>query len=111
MQWVLDFRTTRNEPFAALATLAGVWGACMIVLQNQVAWASAQVRVKDSMFFEEGKEWGRSRRLISPNLNGHNVAAMLPIMAKVTSFASGTGCSCGVCGTSDRRGSIFFRSC
>lgn len=35
------------------------------------------------MFFEEGKAWGRSRRLISPNLNGHNVAAMLPIIAKV----------------------------
>ena len=36
------------------------------------------------MFFEDGKAWGRSRRLISPNLNGHNVEAMLPIMSKVT---------------------------
>jgi len=56
----------------------------MPVLQNIYSWAASQTRLKDSMFFEEGKAWGRSRRLISPNLNGHNVAGMLPIMAKVT---------------------------
>lgn len=35
------------------------------------------------MFFRDGKAWGRSRRIIAPNLNGHNVAAMLPITSKV----------------------------
>lgn len=54
--------------------------------QNLLTWASEQIRVKDSMFFEEGKAWGRSRRLISPNLNGHNVATMLPDVAKVRYF-------------------------
>ena len=39
--------------------------------------------MKDSMFFEEGKAWGRSRRLISPNLSGHSIATMLPVVAKV----------------------------
>ena len=39
--------------------------------------------MKPSMFFDEGKEWGRSRRLISPNLNGHNIATMLPMISKV----------------------------
>lgn len=55
----------------------------MVLLQDLTGWASDQIGVKDSMFFEEGKAWGRSRRLISPNLNGHNVAAMLPVMSKV----------------------------
>ncbi|CBN79213.1 cytochrome P450 [Ectocarpus siliculosus] len=53
------------------------------IVTNQTKWASEQVGVQSSLFFEEGKTWGRSRRLISPNLNGHNVAAMLPIIAKV----------------------------
>ncbi|CAM9971103.1 unnamed protein product, partial [Ectocarpus fasciculatus] len=50
---------------------------------NQTKWAAEQVGVQSSLFFEEGRTWGRSRRLISPNLNGHNVAAMLPVIAKV----------------------------
>eukprot|EP00903_Cladosiphon_okamuranus_P016172 g14923.t1 len=49
---------------------------------DQLQWAGEQVGVKNSMFFEEGKAWGRSRRLISPNLNGLKVAAMLLAMAK-----------------------------
>eukprot|EP00752_Nemacystus_decipiens_P014601 g13003.t1 len=53
------------------------------LLPDQYTWASEQVGVKDSMFFAEGKVWGRSRRLISPNLNGHNVATMLPVMSKI----------------------------
>ncbi len=60
----------------------------MPVLQDIYTWAASQTRLKDSMFFEEGKAWGRSRRLISPNLNGHNVPAMLPIMAKVSRLAT-----------------------
>ncbi|CAM9335165.1 unnamed protein product [Scytosiphon promiscuus] len=35
------------------------------------------------MFFEEGKAWGRSRRLISPNLTGHNIASMIAIISKI----------------------------
>ena len=38
-----------------------------------------------SLFFDEGKRWGRSRRIISPALNGHhNVANMIPAIAKVS---------------------------
>lgn len=38
-----------------------------------------------SLFFDEGKVWGRSRRIISPPLNGHhNVANMIPAIAKVS---------------------------
>eukprot|EP00903_Cladosiphon_okamuranus_P016174 g14925.t1 len=48
-----------------------------------LGWAPRQIGVKDSMFFEEGKAWGRSRRLISPNLVGHNIATMLPLVAKI----------------------------
>ena len=40
--------------------------------------------MKDAMFFQTGKPWGRSRRIIAPNLTAHNVAGMLPIMSKVT---------------------------
>lgn len=56
--------------------------------KNQLQWAAAQLGIVDSMFFEEGKEWGRSRRIISPHLNGHSVAAMLPIMVKVWWFTN-----------------------
>ncbi|CBJ30458.1 cytochrome P450 [Ectocarpus siliculosus] len=42
------------------------------------------VGVYPSLFFEEGKEWGRSRRLIAPFLSGHkNVAGMVPSIAKI----------------------------
>ena len=48
-----------------------------------------------AMFFDEGKEGGRSRRIISPNLTGHNIAVMLPMISKVlyvlTSGASTPG--------------------
>lgn len=50
-------------------------------------FAAEGVGVYPSMFFEEGKEWGRARRLISPNLNGHNITAMLPIISKVYATA------------------------
>eukprot|EP00904_Undaria_pinnatifida_P007026 jgi/Undpi1/3453/HiC_scaffold_16.g06825.m1 len=43
----------------------------------------ASAGMAPSMFFDEGKEWGRSRRLISPNLSGHNIAAMLPMISKI----------------------------
>ncbi|CAM9310255.1 unnamed protein product [Ascophyllum nodosum] len=46
-------------------------------------WLAKQAGVMPSMFFNEGKEWGRSRRLISPNLVGHNVTAMIPYISKV----------------------------
>lgn len=40
--------------------------------------------MEPSLFFDEGKRWGRSRRIISPALNGHhNVANMIPAIAKV----------------------------
>eukprot|EP00752_Nemacystus_decipiens_P014607 g13007.t1 len=50
---------------------------------DQMTWAAEQVGVKHALFFEEGKTWGRSRRLVSPNLNGHNVATMLPVISKI----------------------------
>ncbi len=37
------------------------------------------------LFFDEGKQWGRSRRILSPALSGHqNVANMVPAVAKVS---------------------------
>lgn len=68
------------------------------------------------MFFEEGKAWGRSRRLIAPNLNGHNVAAMLPVISKVTvtqcfSFFSGNGDAAPLVRPELRRGRGFFACC
>lgn len=53
------------------------------VLQTRATWSATELELIPSMFFDEGKDWGRSRRLISPNLNGHNVMAMLPIISKV----------------------------
>ncbi|CAM9435860.1 unnamed protein product [Hapterophycus canaliculatus] len=51
---------------------------------NQAAQMSARVGLNPSLFFEEGKGWGRSRRLISPALNGHqNAADMVPSIAKI----------------------------
>ncbi|CAM9573088.1 unnamed protein product, partial [Scytosiphon promiscuus] len=45
---------------------------------------SKKVGLNPSLFFDEGKEWGRSRRLISPALNGHqNVADMIPAITKI----------------------------
>ena len=67
----------------SMVCAAAAAAAAAVVVQDQMTWAAEQIGVKDSMFFEEGKAWGRSRRLISPNLNGHNVAAMIPVMAKV----------------------------
>lgn len=38
-----------------------------------------------SLFFNEGREWGRSRRILSPGLNGHkNIANMIPTITKVS---------------------------
>ncbi|CAM9660900.1 unnamed protein product [Pylaiella littoralis] len=53
------------------------------LVTKHLSWASGQVGLNDSMFFEEGKAWGRSRRLISPHLNGHKVVDMLPVMSKM----------------------------
>ncbi|CAN0057062.1 unnamed protein product [Scytosiphon promiscuus] len=42
------------------------------------------VGLSPSLFFDEGKEWGRARRLISPALSGHhNVADMVPATTKI----------------------------
>ena len=51
--------------------------------QTQFQWAAEKLGFTPSMFFDEGKQWGRARRVIAPSLNGHNVAAMIPIMNKV----------------------------
>ncbi|CAM9729929.1 unnamed protein product [Ectocarpus sp. 4 AP-2014] len=51
---------------------------------SQFPWMSKKVGVYPSLFFEEGKEWGRSRRLIAPFLSGHkNVVGMVPSIAKI----------------------------
>lgn len=53
-------------------------------MPNQLPWMSKRVGLEPSLFFDEGKQWGRSRRIISPALNGHNnVANMIPAMAKI----------------------------
>ena len=44
------------------------------------------------MFFDEGKEWGRTRRLISPNIAGHNVKAMMSYISKVRNAAAASSC-------------------
>ncbi|CAN0206214.1 unnamed protein product, partial [Hapterophycus canaliculatus] len=54
------------------------------LVANQSEWAGRQLGVNNAMFNQEGKAWGRSRRLISPNLIGHNLTAMLPVISKVT---------------------------
>ena len=46
-------------------------------------WAGNQFGLIPSLFFDEGKNWGRSRRIISPLLARHNVASMLPVVVKV----------------------------
>lgn len=53
------------------------------MLQSQASWPAMVLELVPSMFFDEGKDWGRSRRLISPSINGHNMLAVLPMMAKV----------------------------
>ncbi|CAM9310328.1 unnamed protein product [Ascophyllum nodosum] len=50
---------------------------------SRTLWVGKQAEVVPSMFFDEGKEWGRSRRLISPNLVGHNVTAMIAYISKI----------------------------
>ncbi|CAM9461272.1 unnamed protein product [Ectocarpus fasciculatus] len=51
---------------------------------SQFPWMSKTIGVYPSLFVEEGKEWGRSRRLIAPFLSGHkNVAGMVPSIAKI----------------------------
>ena len=83
-------RTTRDNCLSRLSSPHRRGVGCVhtrLLLQTQLSWAAAQVKLKDSMFFEDGKAWGRSRRLISPNLNGHNVGAMLSIMSKVMRLA------------------------
>lgn len=50
---------------------------------KKLTWAAGEAGMIPSMFFDEGKEWGRSRRLIAPNLNGHNIAVMLPLISKI----------------------------
>ncbi|CAN0178058.1 unnamed protein product, partial [Ectocarpus fasciculatus] len=51
---------------------------------SQFQWMSKKVEVYPFLFVEEGKQWGRSRRLIAPFLNGHkNVAGMVPSIAKI----------------------------
>ena len=47
------------------------------------------------MFFDEGKQWGRSRRLISPNFVGHNLTAMIPCIVKVRSLKDSCWCCVG----------------
>ncbi|CAN0394924.1 unnamed protein product, partial [Ectocarpus sp. 12 AP-2014] len=64
---------------------------------SQFPWMSNKIGAYPSLFFEEGKEWGRSRRLIAPFLSGHkNVAGMVPSIAKIaericTKLADGQG--------------------
>lgn len=50
---------------------------------TQFQWAADKLGFTPSMFFDEGKQWGRGRRIIAPSLNGHNVTAMIPIMSKI----------------------------
>ena len=52
--------------------------------QIQLPWAAKKVGMEPSLFFDEGTNWGRSRRILSPALNGHsNVANMIPTITKV----------------------------
>lgn len=52
-------------------------------------WAAGKLGVVRSMFFDEGKEWGRSRRLISPSMNEHNIAGMVPVISEVRRWREG----------------------
>lgn len=51
--------------------------------KDQMPWMSRSVGLNPSLFFDEGKEWGRSRRIMSPSLNEHNVGNMIPAITKV----------------------------
>eukprot|EP00752_Nemacystus_decipiens_P003174 g2937.t1 len=52
---------------------------------TQFSWMAPKIGLDPSLFFDEGKRWGRSRRIISPALNGHhNVANMIPAIVKIT---------------------------
>ncbi|CAN0228567.1 unnamed protein product [Pylaiella littoralis] len=46
-------------------------------------WMSKEVGLGQSLLFDESKEWGRSRRVISPSLNEHNVVKMIPTITKI----------------------------
>eukprot|EP00904_Undaria_pinnatifida_P013623 jgi/Undpi1/9391/HiC_scaffold_27.g11848.m1 len=46
-------------------------------------WPAEKIGLLPAMFFDEGKQWGRSRRLICPHLVGHNVTNMIPSIAKM----------------------------
>ncbi|CAN0250653.1 unnamed protein product, partial [Scytosiphon promiscuus] len=51
---------------------------------DQFRRLAKRVGLNPTIFFEESKEWGRSRRLISPALNGHNnVADMVPAITRI----------------------------
>lgn len=53
--------------------------------KSQLHWAVKNVGLEPSLFFDEGTNWGRSRRILSPALNGHsNVANMIPSITKVS---------------------------
>lgn len=59
------------------ARLIGAWS------QTHFHWPAKKIGLLPALFFDEGKEWGRSRRLICPHLVGNNVADMIPALAKV----------------------------
>ncbi|CAN0205555.1 unnamed protein product [Ascophyllum nodosum] len=46
-------------------------------------WAAKEAGLAPSLFFDEGKQWGRSRRLISPNFVGHNLTANIACIVKI----------------------------
>lgn len=45
--------------------------------ESDLKWPASQVGIGESMFFQEGEKWGRSKRLISPSLSSHNIEGML----------------------------------
>ena len=62
------------------------WPNCLRVgtsTQTHFHWPAKKIGLLPALFFDEGKEWGRSRRLICPHLVGKNVADMIPALAKV----------------------------
>lgn len=58
--------------------------SCHAVCFAQTHFSVADlIGITPSMFFEEGKAWGRSRRIIAPSLNAHNVMDMLEVISTV----------------------------
>lgn len=55
-------------------------------VQKQFHWVADVMGFLPTLFFDEGRAWGRSRRIIAPSLHGHNVRDMIPTISEVSIY-------------------------